>query len=109
MEILTLFLASILLTEALTELIVKSEIALIIKSSIHRFVGEKRFVSWFIELTECGYCTSVWIGLFFAILFFRDIRFVSVYVDWVFIGLVIHRTSNYLHHIVDRIAYYIKK
>jgi len=89
--------------EALTEIITKSEIT----EPIRKFVFEKghknKFFNWLHRLLDCGYCTSVWIGLFAALLLFRDLHLISPYLDWIFIGLILHRLSNVFHFIVDRI------
>jgi len=89
--------------EALTEIITKSEIT----EPIRKFVFEKghknKFFNWLHRLLDCGYCTSVWIGLFAALLLFRGLHLISPYLDWIFIGLILHRLSNVFHFIVDRI------
>lgn len=92
----------IVLTEALTELIVKSEIL----RPFRKFFfdrKENKLFSKTHELLDCGYCTSVWIGWFFAILFFSGGLLISKYIDWFFIGLIFHRLSNFLHNIYDRV------
>jgi hypothetical protein len=93
---------AIILVEAITEIISKSEIF----SPVRRFFYEKRNnrVFRFIhDLLDCGYCTSVWVGWFIAFVLFRDLYFFNKYLDLFFIGLVLHRLSNVLHFVIDRI------
>ena len=92
----------IVLTETLTELIVKSEIL----SPFRKFFFDRKANKLFNkihELLDCGYCTSVWIGWFFGILLFREHILINEYVDWFFVGLLLHRASNFLHNFYDRI------
>jgi len=78
----------IILTEALVELICKAEI-------LERPRNYVKSWGWFTRnLLECYYCTSVWVGLIVAPLYFM----ISNTLLFVFcIGIVIHRLSNYLH------------
>ncbi|RKZ10810.1 hypothetical protein DRQ25_01505 [Candidatus Fermentibacteria bacterium] len=92
------FILSVILTEALTELISKSEIM----SPIRKWFFDHRQVSmfnWIHNLLDCGYCTSVWIGLFTALTF---LFFSNIYLDLFFAGIIIHRLSNVLHFLIDR-------
>jgi hypothetical protein len=95
-------LCGLILTEALTELIVKSEIF----CPVRKFFFDRRDNKFFNKihyLLDCGYCTSVWAGWFFAFLFINESLFFSRYVDWFFVGLIFHRLSNLLHNIYDRV------
>ena len=94
------FLFCIILTEAITEIIVKSNLFI----PIRKYFFERRnnkLSNWIHDLLDCGYCTSVWIGWFTAILFLDYINIVDGYVEWFFLGLVVHRLSNVLHDILD--------
>ena len=96
------FIVGIILTEAITELVVKSEIL----SPIRKFFFDRRknrLCDKIHSLIDCGYCTSVWFGWFFAILLFNEDLFISKYIDWIFVGLILHRLSNLLHNIYDRV------
>jgi hypothetical protein len=62
---------------------------------IHRF---KVFID---SLVSCGYCTSVWISGFFAI--FAPQIFGVVFVNWLVMTFAIHRLSNWLHVIYERV------
>ena len=86
----------IILTEALTELVVKSEI----------FKPVRQFVSkwnWFRELFNCGYCLSVWMA--FGVVFLTQTSYPLVGNHWLDLGLmalVVHRASNVLHNVIDK-------
>lgn len=99
--------------EALTELIVASEIMAPIrywwKSKIYSVdkppkVGVTQSIYVFIDkLISCGYCTSVWVAASAAIFappilgFAEDDFFGLIFVDW-FVGmLILHRVSNLIH------------
>lgn len=94
-----LILFAIILTEAITQLITKSEFF----RPIRKFFftkKENRFFNWIHDLLDCGYCTSVWVGLFVVIcMIFVN----NVILDFFFVGIVLHRLSNVLHFIIDRI------
>lgn len=93
------FLSLIIFTEAITEIITKSELF----SPVRKFFFNRRkfFLFEFIHnLLDCGYCTSVWVGMFSAyVFFFLDSIFFNIF----FMGIVLHRLSNILHFIIDRI------
>ena len=101
------FVLAIILTEAITEIITKSELfnplrALIFKlGKTSGFKG--RLFDWLHSLLDCGYCFSVWAGVLIAFLFLRDLHLIHCSVDWFFVGLVLHRLSNLFHNIMDRI------
>ncbi len=89
----------IILTEAITQIITKSELF----EPIRKFFFDRRknkFFNWMHSLLDCGYCTSVWVGWFVAISF---LFFKSMILNVFFIGIVLHRLSNILHFIIDRI------
>ncbi len=89
----------VIFTEAVTEIITKSELF----NPIRKFFFNKRknkFFNFIHELLDCGYCVSVWVGLFSAyIFFFMNNAVFNVFI----IGIVLHRLSNVLHFIIDRI------
>jgi hypothetical protein len=94
-----LILFAIILTEALTQIITKSEIF----RPIRKFFftkRENRFFNWFHDLLDCGYCTSVWVGWFVAICM---IVVNDIVLNAFFAGIVLHRLSNVLHFVIDRI------
>lgn len=97
------FLLAIILTEAITEVITKSEIFNPIRSKIFKLGNNNRFFSWLHNLLDCGYCFSVWAGVSVAILLFKDIHLIHPIIDWFVIGVILHRLSNIFHNIMDRI------
>jgi len=97
------FLLAIILTEALTEIITKSEIFEPLRARVFKLGQANRFFKWMHELLDCGYCFSVWAGALIAILFFRDLNLLHWGLDWFFIAIVLHRLSNLFHNIMDRV------
>lgn len=97
------FLLAIVFTEALTEIITKSEIFEPLRARIFKLGQDNRFFNWLHKLFDCGYCFSVWVGALVAILFFRDLNLFNPYLDWFFVAIVLHRTSNLFHNTMDRI------
>ncbi len=97
--VLGMILFAIILTEAITQIITKSELF----KPLRKFFFEKRkntFNKYIHELLDCGYCMSVWVGWFVVFVFlYMD----SVILNVFFAGIVLHRLSNILHFIIDRI------
>lgn len=85
-----------ILTEGLTELLVKSEIFVPIRNILFKipYLG-KAFV--------CGYCSSVWMAILPASIFTWqktiDIFWPLQFLIWL---VVFHRISNYFHNINDK-------
>lgn len=90
------FLAAIILTELLTELIVKS----VLFKPVRKYVSKNE---WLYELFHCGYCMSVWaaFGVVFTLGTTYDFTGISL-VDWGLTSLIVHRLSNYLHNFNDK-------
>jgi len=104
MVLLIKFLICIIITETITEITVKSELFFPLRSYLFKKGETNKLFNWLHSLIDCGYCFSVWVGLLTSLLFFRESSFLMYeYVDWVFIGLVIHRLSNVFHFLVDRL------
>jgi len=91
------FLAAIILTELLTELIVKSVL-------FKPFRAKVSMNDWLYDLFHCGYCMSVWAaaGVVFTIGTSYDFTGISV-VDLGLTSLIVHRLSNYLHNFNDKV------
>ncbi len=85
-------------TEAVVELIVKSEIF----APIRRLVS--KLGSWTTELFKCGYCFSVWVALGWITAVPAVIIPASTYpgVNVLLTLLVVHRTSNIIHNVIDK-------
>ena len=95
---------AIIITEAITEVVVKSELFFPFRAYLFEKGKNNSFFKWFHSLIDCGYCFSVWAGLFISFIFFRESSFLMYkYIDWIFIGIVIHRLSNILHFLIDRV------
>ena len=97
-----IFLA-IVLTEAITELTVKSEIFRPLRAKIFNLGQGNKFFGWLHNLLDCGYCFSVWAGFAVALLFSNELKLFSPYIDWFIFGLFFHRMANVTHNIMDRI------
>ena len=92
---------SIILTEAVTEVLVKAEITKPIRAWLFKHKKTKVF-NFLHELLDCGYCTSVWIGSAASILFI-DTILINECISWFIFGLIIHRMSNLWHFVIDRV------
>lgn len=97
------FLFAVILTEAITEILTKARLLEPIHQRVFNKIKEGNFFERLYELMSCGYCVSVWVGWFVALLLFFDSSFICKGVDWFFIGIVLHRLSNILHFVIDRI------
>jgi hypothetical protein len=90
---------AVLATEAITNLLVKSEFS---NKFIKKPLFNKKDIKFFEflhDLLDCGYCTSVWVaivpGLWYANL--------AEWLTPILFILVIHRLSNIAHFIIDLI------
>jgi hypothetical protein len=97
------FILAIILTEAITEIITKSGIFLPLRAKVFSLGQENIFFKWLHNLLDCGYCFSMWSGMFVAILFFKGIDLLHWSLDWFFVAIVLHRLSNLFHNIMDRV------
>ena len=87
----------VVLTELITELVIKSQIFKPVRNSIFR-LGD-----WFKKLFSCGYCFSLWAATGIVVL--TNTAYPLVENDFVNLGLmalVVHRLSNYLHNFNDK-------
>ncbi len=93
-----LFFLSPIFVEGLTELICKSEIF----SGLRAAVSSRS--SFFRRLLSCGYCTSVWVAPLTAALvtYFLTPSWPLRGPLFVFITVVFHRLSNYVHNFNDK-------
>lgn len=100
MRILFFILFAVILTEAITEIITKSDIFVPIRKFFFKRRKNNKFFNWMHELLDCGYCTSVWVGWFVIISFLcLDCLFLRIFYG----GVIIHRLSNILHFVIDRL------
>jgi len=101
------FITAIILTELLTELIVKSYFFEPLRKFF--FVRQEKniLLNKISYLLECGYCFSVWAAMFSVLLCIYTFDF--EYLQYKHIlnlligGLVVHRLSNVWHFIIDRL------
>jgi len=106
------FVVAIILTEAITELVVKSYFF----EPVRKFFFTRQEINLVYNkisyLLECGYCFSVWAGLFSSIImfvFYNNDVFNFKYligqdiIVLLVLGIVIHRLSNVLHYLIDRL------
>lgn len=98
-------LLSVVLTETITELLVKSEFFMPLRKFIFEKGSDNKVLRFIHNILDCGYCTSVWIGFLIATILLKDFSLINPFVDWFFMGLLVHRLSNYLHNIVDKISF----
>lgn len=87
---------AVVLTELLTEFVIKSVIFRPARDQI------KKLGAWFAELFSCGYCFSVWSA--YGVVFLLDLSYNFTgwhYVNLTLTGLIVHRLSNYLHNFND--------
>lgn len=91
------FLSMSLVTEAIVQLVIKSEIFAPVRSFV------SKWGHWFEKLMECGYCFSVWVAfpLVAAAGIFLPI-FDKIILDLLFTGFVVHRLSNVIHNVTDK-------
>lgn len=96
-------LLAIILTEATTEILVKSELFRPVRQYL--FEKGKPALTYLHDLLDCGHCTSVWVGWFMALILLGDINVVHWSIDWLFLGLAVHRLSNVWHFAIDKLGY----
>jgi hypothetical protein len=95
-ELLILILLSAVATEAVVEIITKSELfqPLMVKFSMRQ--------DFFSRLVTCPYCLSVWVAMFFTgLLYFHHLGYIlAIGITLVF---SIHRLANLFHLAQDRL------
>jgi len=90
------FILVALLVESVTNIVSKSEIFL----PIRRWLFYKN--KFLHNLIDCPYCLSVWVGLLCSVLCDIKLTFSeNLYVDYIISGLLLHRSSNILHYLID--------
>jgi hypothetical protein len=95
--------AAVILVEAITNAITKSSLF----APLREFFFNRRaneFYRFIHNLLDCPYCTSVWVSLFVVgLLYLYIINSMPSILALFFMGLVLHRLSNILHFMIDRI------
>jgi len=93
--------AVIILIEAITNLITKSELFSPIREFL--FNSNYKVLKFIHNIVDCPYCASVWVSLFCTAMFYLfTINTLPHILALFFIGLILHRLSNVLHFIIDR-------
>ena len=96
-EVTAYFIFLVILTELLTELVIKSELFKPLRNWI------KSWGPWFSTLFSCGYCFSVWAAL--GVVLISQISYPLTgnhVIDLGLTALVVHRLSNILHNSIDK-------
>jgi len=95
------FLLGILFCELITELVIKSEIFESFRG-VFTSRKNKNWFYWYIgSILSCGYCFSVYSGIFSALLLKINLMGYGI-IGIIFSGLIIHRCSNILHNLIDK-------
>lgn len=89
---------AIIFAEAVTELCVKSEFFNPLRAWLFNNKNNK-FINFTHQVFDCGYCFSVWAGVFSLCLISLD----NIYINFFTMGIVVHRLSNFFHFVVDRV------
>ena len=95
----------ILLVEAITEILTKSNIFYPLRKYIFIKSANSKILKFLHDLLDCGYCTSVWVGFFVAILF-KDLEllFNVGWLNLLVLWLILHRGSNLVHTLIDLVS-----
>ena len=101
METYILIIFSVIVTEAITELLVKSEFFKPLRAWFFKRKKNK-FFKFVHTLLDCGYCTSVWIAFFVSISLI-NLSFICGKLGWFVAWMLVHRLSNLLHFCIDRV------
>ena len=95
-------LATIILIEAITGFLSKASLLDPLRDLLLN--SNNRILKFFNDLLECPYCTSVWVSLFsIAMLYLYMNNLLPHILALFFMGIILHRLSNILHFIIDRI------
>ncbi|KKL67179.1 hypothetical protein LCGC14_2137580 [marine sediment metagenome] len=93
---------TVILIEAITGILCKSELFKPIRGFL--FESNNKTLKFIHNILDCSYCTSVWVSLFCTVMLALDImNLLPQILALFFIGVVLHRVSNVLHFIIDRI------
>lgn len=96
----TQFLLAVVLTEALTEILVASVLTERPRVWIRKKFGEESLVGYFVG---CGYCVSVWLGVGAAYLCHLSGPVAALgLAEPLLWGVAVHRASNLWHEAVAR-------
>ena len=93
--------------EAVTNIISKSELFKPLRGGLFNLYNSRgiKFAGFIHNIVDCPYCTSVWVSVFYVLCVYLSANssmFLSVFICFCLI-IMIHRFSNIMHHIIDRI------
>lgn len=102
MYYLIVFSLCIVLIEAITNLLVKSELFLPMRKYL--FESNSKTFKFIGRVLDCPYCTSVWVAVFcVGMLYLFIMEMLPILLTLFFFSIILHRCSNVVHHVVDRI------
>ena len=94
---------TVVLIEAITNIVSKSELFNPLREFLFNKKEHKLF-GFLHRALDCPYCLSVWVGLFCSSILYLYINNLLPFIFmWVFIAIVLHRVSNIVHFVIDRI------
>jgi len=98
LELIIRFVAAIITTEAITEIVVKSELF----EPVRKLLFESKYsvLNFIHKIFDCGYCFSVWASLITVLVLFIINNEVM---DFLVVIIVIHRLSNLVHSMLDKL------
>jgi hypothetical protein len=94
--------AAVILVEAVTNILSKSTLF----APLREFFFNRRaneFCRFIHNLIDCPYCTSVWVSSFVVGMLYWYMNSMPSILALFFMALVLHRLSNVLHFIIDRV------
>lgn len=93
---------TIILIEAVTNILTKSDIFRPLRAYL--FESNNKILRFFHTLLDCPYCTSVWVSLSSIVMLCLYVYSLLPHIlALFFMGIILHRLSNILHFIIDRI------
>ena len=93
---------TIILIEAITNILTKSDIFRPLRAYL--FESNNKILRFIHNILDCPYCTSVWVSLSSIILLCLYLNNLLPHIlALFFMGVILHRLSNVLHFIIDRI------
>jgi len=91
--------------EATTNIISKSQLFEPLRQVL--FESNNRGCKFAHNLIDCPYCTSLWVSLFYTIMFvLYMVNLLPSIFLWFFVAVALHRASNVLHFVIDRVDEY---
>ena len=93
---------TIILIEAITNILTKSDIFRPLRAYL--FESDNKVLKFIHNILDCPYCTSVWVSLSSILLLCLYLNNLLPHIlALFFMGVILHRLSNILHCLIDRI------